>query len=380
MGLLQQGRPARALRPGHGHLGQQHRQLNRPVLPRVQHGGQHAAARRVQRRRHRHRHHAPVLAHSPQTQAGGGDVDPLGGPQRRRRAARAGRAGGGARRTARRLGRVRRHLHQPIQRPAAGQLHPARPVGVRHDLLGQLDDLKGGGLRPAAAPAQGLQYGGHHPLVGMPGGGGGAQMALVDQPPQPLPLVDQPHPAHGGPAGPGPAQRGQFTRLGLFPLREGEALRVVFGPGRATACRAAGQCGLDLADVPQPGHGPFLRGQRHRLPQRRGRWLSGRGTGHREAGRGHQMGGQHTPGGPVLGGQVHPSVDQAGHLPGAALEPDLSAHLQTPPTRSGYHVLAQLSCCSRRFPSSAAGPGVRRVCSPSGRVRSAASRPFHSAW
>nr|WSS66824.1 hypothetical protein OG491_00100 [Streptomyces sp. NBC_01175]WSS73280.1 hypothetical protein OG491_35820 [Streptomyces sp. NBC_01175] len=63
VGLLQQGGPARAQRPGHGHLGQQHRQLNWPLLFRVQHGGQHAAARLIQGGRHRHLHPGPVLAH-----------------------------------------------------------------------------------------------------------------------------------------------------------------------------------------------------------------------------------------------------------------------------------------------------------------------------
>ncbi len=385
VGLFQQGGPARAQRPGHGHLGQQHRQLHRPVLLRVQHGGQHAAARLVQRGRHRHHHRGPVLAHRADRQAGGGYLHPLRGPQRGRRATGPAARGGGARRATRRLGRIRQRLHQPVQRRTGRQPHLMWPLGVRHDPLRQLDHLPDGGLlpAPAPAPAQSLQHGGHHPLVRPPGRRRAPQVTFVDQPPQALPAVDQPHPLHRGPAHPGPAQPCEFPRLGRFPLRQSERPRVVLGPWRA-ASGAARQPGLHLADVPQPGQSPLLRLQRHRLPQHRGDRLRGGRVDHREAGRGHQTGSQHTGGGSIPGHQIHPSVGQAGHLPGAVLEPDLRAHLNAPPTRDGRTVPAHLACCSRSCSaSSSAGsgrPAETRVCSPSGRDRSADSRPLHSAW
>ncbi|RAJ64179.1 hypothetical protein K376_01276 [Streptomyces sp. PsTaAH-130] len=57
-----------------------------------------------------------------------------------------------------------------------------------------------------------------------------------------------------------------------------------------------------------------------------------------------------------------------------ALDP--RTHLNTLPARDGHRLPAQLSCCSRSTPAVTA-PG--QVCSPSGRGRSAASRPPRSA-
>lgn len=151
-------------------------------------------------------------------------------------------------------------------------------------------------------------------------------------------------------------------------------------PGNRTCRRAAwgaaGQPGLDLADVPLPGQGPLLRRQRHRLPQRRSDRLRGGRADHREAGRGHQVRSHDAGGGPVLGS----STVKAGKARASTAGSTPHSSASTPRPASLSTTSASARTCRRR-----AGWGTTTLAHAhssavhSSKVSGRPAQPSHSA-
>ncbi len=354
VGQAQLAGPAGPCGVGHGHLGEQQGRVHGPRALLAQHGRHHRPRGHIQGDGQLRAYRAAVLADSHHVQAGGVDLDQLARPQRHRRPeGPRRRSGGGAGRAAGMLQRVGQYPRQPVERRRRRQRHRARPVGVGQDLSGQLPKPLQRAPGAAALAAQRLQHGGHHPLIGPARRAG--RFAAGDQSHEAARVVAGAHAAHGGAADPRPAQRREFVGLGLLPLGHRPPFRVVFGPGYPAAARAAGQPGLDLADVPLPGQSPLPLTVGHRLQQPPRRYPGGRGVDYRERGVGEQERGEHRGGLPVLVDQPHRRPGHGGHLPGAALERHIRTQLHLPDCGGGHGPCRTAGCahhCSASAPAS----------------------------
>lgn len=240
---------------GDGHLREQQVGVDCFGRARAQHGGEDGAGGDVDGDGEFGPGQAPVVEEGEDVQAGGVDLDLFAGPQS---------CGGGERPPV----DARGHLpHGPrgqfagpgeigdeaVQRGLGRCGHRAGAVPVLEDLVDEGEQAVDGAAGAAAAAAQRFADGGDDPFVGPAGGAGGAGGAVVEESPQALFAVGEPHALHRGARHPAEPERGQFLGFGLLAFGQSVPLRVVLRPHASVAAGPAGKPAFDFPDVPLPG-------------------------------------------------------------------------------------------------------------------------------
>ncbi|WP_405562688.1 hypothetical protein [Streptomyces phaeochromogenes] len=197
---------AQDVRPGgaggvrDGHLRQQQGRVHGLGRTRAQDGGEDGAGGDVDGDGEFGAGEGAVVEEGQDIQAGGVDLDLLAGPQ--------GRGGGeGAPVEARgglpdgatgQFAGAGEGGDEPVQRGLGRCGHRPGPVPVFQDVVDQGEQAVDGAFGAAAPAAQCLADGGDDPFVGPPGGTGGTGAAVVEEPPQTLFAVGEPHALHRG--------------------------------------------------------------------------------------------------------------------------------------------------------------------------------------
>ena len=380
---------------GDGRLREQQRGVDGFGAVRAQHGGQDGAGGDVDGDRQLGPAQGGVVEDCEDVQAGGVDLDLLARAQRDGRGERPPlpRAGDTVSAAVDVLARVGEGGDQPVE-GGLGAHRDRVPMSLREDPGRDGEQGLDGALGAAAPAPDRLLHRGHDPLVRAPREARCASGAVVEQPPQTLLAVVQPHLLHRGAADLPEAERGELVGLGPLTLGEGVPLRVVALLGHEAGLGAVGVAGLHLPDVSAPRQRPFPGRRRGGLEQaplrRRLRLLAGLGADEGERGVGEQVPGQHHFL-PLLGNQVDALAGQADDLPAQPPEADLPADRQhRPPATPSCHRAhtppppqspATPAVPIPPLPATArTGPGPTRTPWCRGESSDTVRDPCHRAW
>lgn len=225
----------------HRHLRQQQSGVHRLGPAWAQHRRQDRPSGDIDTDREFGASHTPVVEQREDVQAGGIDLDLLPGPQSHGRGELTPVVR--ERSTADAFRRVISWVGELVDKPVERGLRRHRdrvPVPVFQELRDQRHQRLDGALGAPPLPAQYVPDRGDDPLVLTPSTAAVTSLraaggAVVDQPPQPLLAVGQPHALHRRPRHPPETQRRQFLRFGLLPLGKRPPIRVVLRPHHSTA-------------------------------------------------------------------------------------------------------------------------------------------------
>lgn len=250
-------RPGRPGRVRDRHLREQQSRVDGFGRAGAQHGGEDGAGGDVDGDSQLGPGQAPVVEEGEDIQAGGVDLDLLTRPQRH---------GGGEgppldtrghlpHRTAGQFAGAGEGGDEPVERGLGRHGYRTGAVLIFEDLVDEREQAVDGAFGAPAPAAQRFTDGGDDAFVGPPGRAGGTGGAVVQESPQALFAISEPHALHRGARDTPEAERGQLFGLGLLPLGQRVPLWVVLLPHRSSTAGPVGKAAVDFPHVPLPGQG-----------------------------------------------------------------------------------------------------------------------------